>query len=192
MWRLKASSLGYRAPGRTRSSIFHAEPSPFQGTHSLKMKKGDKMRAVILDKHGNKKIVDLNRRKAIRERCLICSAWCPKEVANCSFKDCPLHSFRSGKGEQNSKAREKAIKKYCLFCMAGQKSEVRKCISVNCPLYSYRMKRLNQSTEIDSMVKFDHIETPFEGKPTQGYSDIYPLNEPMKQYEANRLKILEE
>ena len=126
------------------------------------------MRAVILDKHGNKKIVNLNRRKAIRERCLNCSAWCPKKVTNCSLKDCPLHPFRSGKGKQNPKARENAIKKYCLFCMAGQKPEVRKCISVNCPLYSYRMKRLDQSAEIDSMVKFDHIEAVFESKASQG------------------------
>ena len=132
------------------------------------------MKAVILDKHGSKKVVDLNRRKAIRERCLNCSAWCPKEVANCSFKDCPLHPFRLGKGKQNPKARAKAIKKYCLFCMAGQGSEVRKCISVNCPLYPYRMKGLNQSPEIDSVVKFDHIEPVFEGKPIQEYSDIPP------------------
>ena len=55
-----------------------------------------------------------NRRKSIRKKCLDCSGFSPKEVTNCSFKDCALYPYRSGKGKQNPKARAKAIRKYCL------------------------------------------------------------------------------
>jgi hypothetical protein len=74
---------------------------------------------VILGKHGLKTI-ELNRRKAIREKCLNCSAWSPKEVKNCGFdsypkdtklqtklqtKHCHLYPYRSGKGKQDVKQR---------------------------------------------------------------------------------------
>ena len=102
------------------------------------------MLAVIQGKTGLK-TVDLNRRKAIHERCLNCSCWIPKEVEHCSFQDCPLHEYRSGKGKQNAKARYKAIKAYCLWCMAGQWSEVKKCVSVHCPLHHFRSGRAEKT-----------------------------------------------
>jgi hypothetical protein len=110
------------------------------------------MKVKIQSKDGYK-IVDLNRRKAIRERCLNCSAWIPKEVSNCEFVDCPLYPFRSGKGKQNPRMRKKAIRSYCLWCMCGQRSEVSKCVSPDCPLFPYRMNGIDRSAKIESLPK---------------------------------------
>ena len=59
------------------------------------------MKTRILDKDGIRE-VSLNRRTAIREKCLNCSGWSPKEVKECSHTDCPLYPFRTGEGKQNS------------------------------------------------------------------------------------------
>ncbi len=115
------------------------------------------MKVKILSKGGVKE-VDLNRRKAIRERCLNCSDWSPKEVTNCTIDDCPLYSFRSIEGKQNAKARKKAIRKYCLWCMEGRVHEISKCTSRTCPLFAFRNITLDKSAEIDSLPKRGHIE----------------------------------
>ena len=121
------------------------------------------MKVSILGKNGQK-AVDLNRRKAVRERCLNCAGWFYKEVAKCIFTDCPLHSFRSGQGKQNAKARAKAIREYCLWCMNGQHNEVTECPSKDCSLFPYRKTRTDKSTEIKSLPKKSHIQTIFEDK----------------------------
>ena len=82
------------------------------------------MKIAILGKNGLT-LIDLDRRKAIRERCLNCSSWIPKEASNCSFHNCPLYPYRMAKGKQNAKARRKAIRKYCLWCMSGKPSDIR-------------------------------------------------------------------
>lgn len=69
--------------------------------------------------------VRLNRRRSIREKCLNCSEWSTKDVQECPFGDCPLHPYRTGKGNQNPKQRDKAIRSYCLWCCNGQPSGVR-------------------------------------------------------------------
>jgi Zn-finger protein len=100
------------------------------------------MRVQILAKDGYK-VVDLNRRQAIRERCLNCSDWIPSEVAECPFNHCPLYLLRMGKGSQSPKQRNEAIRRYCLWCMAGQRSEVKRCVSAHyCPLYLFRSSRV--------------------------------------------------
>jgi len=121
------------------------------------------MKVSILGKNGLK-VVDLNRRKAIRERCLNCSGWSCKEVAHCEFADCSLYPFRSGQGKQNAKARAKAIREYCLWCMNGQLGEVSKCTSPDCPLFAYRKTQTDRSTEIKSLPKTRHIGPLFEDK----------------------------
>jgi len=118
------------------------------------------MRFEILGKNGHK-VVNLNRRVAVRERCLNCSGWIPKEVTNCEFFDCPLYLFRTGQGKQDSKRRFKVIRHYCLWCTVGQKKEVALCPSKDCPLYPYRKGGLDKSTKIDSTVKKHHIEGSF-------------------------------
>jgi hypothetical protein len=121
------------------------------------------MKVKILGKNGLK-IVNLNRRKAIRERCLNCAGWFYKEVTNCSFTDCSLYPFRSGLGKQNAKVRSKAINKYCLCCMNGQYGEVTRCPSIDCSLFPYRKAKTDRSTEIKSLLKKGHIEMYFEDK----------------------------
>jgi len=121
------------------------------------------MKVKIQTKEGNS-IVDLNRRKAIRERCLNCTGWCPKEAVNCSFFDCPLYPFRDGKGKQNVKERNKAIHKYCLWCMGGKRSEVSKCTSIHCPLFIYRTGRMEGVGNLLFLPKKDHIQAISEPK----------------------------
>ena len=108
------------------------------------------MKVQIYAKGGFKLITkDLNRRKAIRERCMNCVAWSPKEVENCIFADdCQLYPFRSGQGKQDAKLRAKAIRAYCLdFCCVGQPYEVQKCVSRYCPLFPYRHHKTDRSVE---------------------------------------------
>ena len=102
------------------------------------------------------KTVDLNRRRAIRERCLNCSAWSPKEVTECAFTDCQLYPFRSGQGKQNAKARSEAIRAYCSWCMGGHRPS--SCVVTYCPLFCYRQSR----TERPSLSKKGHIRGSFE------------------------------
>ena len=120
------------------------------------MRLSDAMRLAIQHKHGSK-IVNLNRRKAIRERCLNCSAWVSREVANCSFTECSLLPFRSGQGKQNAKLRSKAIRDYCLWCMADNTAEVSKCTSPDCSLFPYRKFNVDRSAEIKSIPKTGYI-----------------------------------
>ena len=114
------------------------------------------MKVLIQSKYKHK-IIDLNRRKAIREKCLNCSGWISKEVSNCAFVDCTLYSFRSGKGKQNPKKRDNAIRKYCLWCMNGQRSKVSKCASPDCPLFPYRMNGIDSSLNIKFLPQKGHI-----------------------------------
>jgi len=47
------------------------------------------MKTEILGKDGLE-AASLNRKKAIRERCLNCSGWSAKAVAGCGFTGCPF------------------------------------------------------------------------------------------------------
>lgn len=80
----------------------------------------------------------LNRRKAIRERCLDCSAQCRSEVRECAFHECSLFDYRTGTGKQEPAKRDQAIRAYCRWCMNGQPKEVSICSRENCTLHAYR------------------------------------------------------
>jgi hypothetical protein len=95
------------------------------------------MQYVIQGKTGLKS-VNINRRKAIRERCLNCSGWSARDVKECEFSDCQLYPFHTGQGKQDPKARNNAIRKNCLWCVCGQRAEVAKCPSFDCSLFPYR------------------------------------------------------
>jgi len=90
----------------------------------------------------SKKSSKLNRRKAIRQRCLDCSGFSPKDVRECVrerlLNDCSLHEFRMGAGKQDPRKRDIAIRQYCLDCMCGSRHEVQVCPSITCPLYCFR------------------------------------------------------
>ena len=107
------------------------------------------MRTKIQSKNGYKEI-DLNRRKAIREKCLNCSGWSYSEVENCEFADCDLYSLRMGTGKQDAQKRYKAIRSHCLDCCAGNKFEVYHCPSTDCSLYAYRKSAIDHSIELKS------------------------------------------
>ncbi len=81
----------------------------------------------------------LSRRRAIRKRCLDCSAGSRKEVEQCNKTKCALLPFRMGEGKQDPAERKRAIRAYCLWCCAGQPKEVRLCPSNECTLYPFRM-----------------------------------------------------
>ena len=130
------------------------------------------MKVSIMSKSGLR-VVDLNRRKAIHQRCLNCSCWIPSEVIGCVFTDCPLFPFRSGKGKQDPNTRGKAIRKYCLWCMAEKRSEVAKCVSRTCPLYVFRHIRIGRPTEIVSLPKNSHIEVVSEVENSKSISIAY-------------------
>jgi hypothetical protein len=101
------------------------------------------IKAKIQCKSGHK-VVELNRRQAIRERCLNCSAWSYVEVERCSHADCTLHPFRSGTGKQNARQRAKTIRAHCAWCMATEQAS--RCVVMACPLFCYRkstVERLN-------------------------------------------------
>ena len=113
---------------------------------------GGRIIQVLSDTKIGPQVVNLNRRKAIRLRCLDCSAWSPKEVAECQHTDCPLHPFRSGQGKQAPKKRAMAIKDYCRWCMNAQIYEVTHCPSRTCPLLAYRQTRVDRSVELIGQV----------------------------------------
>ena len=104
------------------------------------------MKAKIQSKNGHK-VIQISRRKAIRERCLNCSSWSRKEVESCPYLDCPLYPYRRAKGKQNAKARYKAIRQYCLWCCGYKKYEVARCPALDCPLYAYRKGGLDRTLE---------------------------------------------
>ena len=45
--------------------------------------------------------------KAIRQKCLECSADSPGEVRLCNIKDCPLYPFRFGKNPFHARSKQK-------------------------------------------------------------------------------------
>jgi hypothetical protein len=108
---------------------------------------------------GSIKVVDLNRRKAIRERCRNCVGWNPSGVRSCEIAECPLHPYRSGNGKQNAKARRKAIRDYCLWCCAKQRKEVYKCPAKYCPLFVFRKTHIDKAFKMDVTAKSGCIET---------------------------------
>ena len=107
------------------------------------------MKAVIITKDGRCP-VNLNRRMAIHQRCLDCSGWQHVDVRGCTITDCSLYPFRTGKGEQNAKARAKALHDYCIECMNGQRHEVLKCPAKYCAIFVFRTGNIddNDKSEI--------------------------------------------
>lgn len=122
------------------------------------------MRMQIQSKDSTR-IVNINRRKAIREHCLNCSNWNTAEAKDCQHTDCPLYPYRLGQGPQDSKARAKAIRDYCLWCMSGSAKEVSKCIIKTCPLFPYRNASVDKAVEISPTgARKGHIEVISEPK----------------------------
>lgn len=109
-----------------------------------------KTNVKILTNKGTKEPVGINRRRAIRLKCLDCSAWSWSEVENCEHKNCDLYPFRTGKGAQNAVDRRNAIRSFCVNdCMIRQEAEVLKCVSKDsCPLFIYRLGNRTDNSAI--------------------------------------------
>ena len=125
---------------------------------------GIKLELVHFNKAKQEKVKRFNRRKAIRKRCLDCSAGSYNEVTNCDFSNCPLYPFRSGKGKQDAKARSKAIRAHCLWCSVDQPGEVWKCHLYDCTLWPYRKTRMEKTAKLESLSKTGYIEVLSEVK----------------------------
>ena len=108
------------------------------------------MKMRIMAKRGHK-VIDINRRKAARERCLNCSAWVVPDVTNCAMTDCHLYPYRLGAGKQNAKDRTKAIQDYCSWCCAESPQEKMKCPSVFCPLWVYRKSGVDKTRQFQNL-----------------------------------------
>ena len=80
----------------------------------------------------------MNRRKAIRLKCLDCSGYEHGEVAHCHITNCPLYPYRTGAGKHIAKDRDRAIRAYCMFCMNDQPGEIALCSSPFCSLFLFR------------------------------------------------------
>lgn len=111
-------------------------PSPEAGSKLINFINdlGKQTLAMILTRNG----MHLNRRKAIRLKCLDCSGFLWNDVKDCEHTACPLHPYRSGQGKQEPVSRNKAIREFCSWCVVDQKHEVRKCGVADCPLYKFR------------------------------------------------------
>lgn len=91
----------------------------------------------------------LNRRQAIRKRCLDCIGNHPSLVAACDSVDCQLHPYRHPVNHKYpkgaafpkgiSKERAKAIREHCLWCSGDSLKERRECAAVDCSLWKFRM-----------------------------------------------------
>ena len=82
--------------------------------------------------------VYLNRRSAIKFKCMDCSGFEYAEMRNCEHQDCSIWQFRTGNGQQDPVNRIKAIKAYCMWCMLDQQYEITNCTSINCQLFIFR------------------------------------------------------
>ena len=121
------------------------------------------MRFIVLGKNGQE-VMNLNRRKAIRERCLNCVGWIPGEVRECDCTDCALHPYRMGTDKQDADERATAIRLFCLDCCLDQPNEVRLCPCGDCSLYPYRHHKIDRSEEIKSDAKKSDIRASTELK----------------------------
>ena len=110
------------------------------------------MKMAIQDpnQHDGLKVVEMNRTKAIKERCYNCSGYSHKEVRNCEHTTCQLYDYRTGINKRRTAdEKRKAIRHYCRdFCMDGSSDSVSNCTSLDCPLYPYRMSKIDKSVFI--------------------------------------------
>lgn len=99
-----------------------------------------KMRYRIIGKRGIK-TTNLNRRRAIRRHCHMCSDFQWNEVLACRFYDCPLHPFRAGNckaSDRSPEQRRHAIVKFCSGCVGENKCTSMDCGTPHCALFPYR------------------------------------------------------
>jgi hypothetical protein len=127
------------------------------------------MRTTIMSRGGGTKIVDLNRRKAVHQKCLNCCCWEVHRVNACEHNACKLHPFRTGTGKQDAKARSQAIRDDCRDCTNGR---IELCSVILCPTYIYRKSVVDNSLIPGSFLQNDDIENDFDDETEAG--DVVP------------------
>lgn len=98
------------------------------------------VRREVIHKRGTR-IRKLNRRRAIRQFCLICSDFDWRKVANCPLTRCILYEYRLGGLEEkglSARDRVKAIVRYCTDCAYDDPHKRVTCDAVQCALFPYR------------------------------------------------------
>ena len=84
----------------------------------------------------------ITKSKAVKLRCLDCSAFDRKAVRECSNEKCILFVMRlRGKleGEKAGLRRARAIKHFCrIHCMNDYRDLVKECSDINCSFHQYR------------------------------------------------------
>jgi hypothetical protein len=98
------------------------------------------MRYRIIGKKGLK-TTNLNRKRAIRHHCRMCSDFRWSDVLQCHRVDCPLHPFRAGNLQEKGLCpaqRRHAIKAFCTGCAGDDEQERLACDAPECALFPYR------------------------------------------------------
>ena len=127
--------------------ITRKNSAPRNGREKKPSKRASTMKVRIIHQNCHK-TVDLNRKIAIRQRCLNCSGWSTVEVELCQQTDCRLYKYRMNENNQNAKERNRDLRKYCLDCCNGSLGEVKKCPALDCPLYAFRKTGVDHSIKI--------------------------------------------
>lgn len=128
------------------------------------------MKTKIMSKDGGSKIVDLNRRKAIREKCLNCVGWEVHRANACDDNGCHLHPFRTAAGKQNAQDRSRALREYCHWCT---NRKVSLCVSPLCPLHAFTKFGMESGQKSVSLLENDDIEA-VSGREA-GLDDVTPV-----------------
>jgi hypothetical protein len=98
------------------------------------------MKREVLGEKGTK-TRNLNRRRAIRHYCLMCSGFDWAKVTKCHAKECLLYDFRLGRlngSGHHSEERAKAIVTYCTWCSDEDARKREACDAPHCSLFPYR------------------------------------------------------
>jgi hypothetical protein len=98
------------------------------------------MRRIVIGKH-RKKARSLNRRRAIRHHCLVCSDFNWEAAVNCRRCICSLFPFRlgaAGGDGDGAEMRKEAIRRFCRACMNGGEESPIDCSATECALFDYR------------------------------------------------------
>jgi hypothetical protein len=94
----------------------------------------------VLSRRG-RKTRNLNRRRAIRHHCLMCSNFDWIDVLHCRAKGCILHPYRLGGLQERGLTpigRAWAIVRFCTDCCYGRPGRRVECNARECALFPYR------------------------------------------------------
>jgi hypothetical protein len=97
------------------------------------------MHRIVIGKYRTK-ARSLNRRRAIRHHCLVCSDFNWEAVMACPRKGCSLFRFRTGTAGGNGECaemRKEAIHRFCRACLGCGEGGPVDCGAAECALFDY-------------------------------------------------------